>query len=335
MIIDAHGYVLAPMEIYYEKAILLGERCWGVLDHFPDAEAIHRSVERHVGFLDSVGTDLQLVAPRPYHLMHAERPAGVVHHWIRLYNDVIRLQCVQRPDRLRGIAGLPQVAGESPSVCIPELDRIAASGEFVGVLVNPDPGEGDGRTPGLGDEYWYPLWQRLCDHDLPALVVSGGCRNAREGYNVHYINEATTAVLSLLENPRLFRDFPSLRLVIGYGGGAIPYQAGRWRARRWGQQQYRPEARFEDFDVGLRRLWFDTAVYGRESIEMLLRVCGVDRCLFGTQRPGGSSYLDPRTGRSLDDLKPVVESIEWLDAAQRQALFCGNALTVFPRLAAT
>ena len=84
----------------------------------------------------------------------------------------------------------------------------------------------------------------------------------------------------------------------------------------------------------MRRLYFDTVLYNRESLEFLFRMVGVDRCLFGTENPGSGSARDPKSGAMLDDLKPVIESIGWLNEADRRAIFETNAGAVFPRFAA-
>jgi len=81
----------------------------------------------------------------------------------------------------------------------------------------------------------------------------------------------------------VFQDFPTLKLVISHGGGAIPYQMGRFRA--WAVRRRQKK----EFDEQIRRLYFDTCNYSSEALEFQLRILGVDNCLFGTERPG---YLD-------------------------------------------
>jgi 4-oxalmesaconate hydratase len=56
---------------------------------------------------------------------------------------------------------------------------------------------------------------------------------------------------------------------------------------------------------------------------------GTDRCLFGTERPGTGTAQDPGTGKWSDDLKPVIESIEWLSEADRRKIFEENARAVY------
>ena len=80
----------------------------------------------------------------------------------------------------------------------------------------------------------------------------------------------------------------------------------------------------------IRQLYFDTALYNTESLELLFKVVGPDRCLFGTERPGAGSKNDPRTGRWYDDVRPMIESIAWLSAEQKEQIFHKNAEKVFP-----
>ena len=332
MTIDVHGYVVCSPEIYARKSYLLGERGWsaggvgsrGALN-LPDEALICGDVKRTLTAMDEVGADIQLIGPRPYQMMPAMAPSRVTHAWAAYYNDVIAAQCARSGGRLFGVAALPQVLGEAPAAVFDEIDRCAELG-FVGVQLNPDPGEGDGATPGLGDRYWYPLFEKLVALDLPAIVTSGPVRDVREGYSSHYINEASVAVLSLLENASFFQDFPDLKLVIGYGGGSIPYQVGRWRCRR-GRR-----AELEDFDTSLRRLYFDTVVYSPEAMTMLLDVCGADRCMFATHHPGVGTTMNPATGRLFADLKPIIEATPGLSPEDIHNVLEGNARRVFTRL---
>jgi 4-oxalmesaconate hydratase len=50
-------------------------------------------------------------------------------------------------------------------------------------------------------------------------------------------------------------------------------------------------------------------------------------------RPGSGSAINPDSGRPFDDLKPVIESFDFLGDPDLRAIFEGNARRVFPRLA--
>jgi 4-oxalmesaconate hydratase len=59
---------------------------------------------------------------------------------------------------------------------------------------------------------------------------------------------------------------------------------------------------------------------------------GPDRCLFGTERPGSGSTVNPDTGRFFDDIKATIDEIEFLTDEQRRAIYEDNARAVFSRL---
>src|SRR4029077_117637 len=113
---------------------------------------------------------------------------------------------------------------------LPELERCVKQLGFKGCLLNPDPYECSGaEAPPLGDRYWYPLYEKLCELDVPAHIHATGSHSERTPYTVHFINEETIAVYNLL-NSSVLKDFPALKIVVSHGGGAIPYQLGRFDA---------------------------------------------------------------------------------------------------------
>jgi 4-oxalmesaconate hydratase len=78
-------------------------------------------------------------------------------------------------------------------------------------------------------------------------------------------------------------------------------------------------------------LYFDTALYNTESLELLFKIVGPDRCMFGTERPGAGSKENPRTGRWYDDTKPLIDTISWLTTEEKEQIFHKNAEQVFNR----
>lgn len=192
-------------------------------------------------------------------------------------------------------------------------------------LLNPDPVEGDcSPPPGLGDRFWYPLYEKMVELDVPALVHSASSCCPRESYTLKFINEESIAIVSLLESS-VFDDFPTLKLVIAHGGGAIPYQMGRFRA--WNLRRGEPET----FNAKLKKLHFDTCNYPLESLDLQFRILGTENCLFGTQRLGTGSVFNPAFKRDFDDLKPIIESIGWLTESDRRKIFEDNARKIYSR----
>ena len=222
------------------------------------------------------------------------------------------------------MAGLPQYRDSSPANCLAELDLRVKEQGFIGCLLNPDPTEGDGAPPpGLGDEFWYPLYEKLCELDIPALVHSAGSCQPRESYTLKFINEESIAIVSLM-NSKVFERFPNLKLIMPHGGGAIPYHMGRFRA-------WTVRAGGEYFDDKLKRLHFDTTTYDKDAIELLLKKVGAQRVLFATEKPGTGSVRDPKSGLDFDDLKPVIENIAFLSEQDRRDIFECNCTRLYSR----
>jgi 4-oxalmesaconate hydratase len=291
----------------------------------PDS-SVRKVAEELVKSMDSVGTDMQFISPRPYLQMHSVKPGRVTDLWSRHCNDLIARVVDMFPDRFRGVAGLPQYMDEPLAErVIPELRRCVKDHGFVGCLINPDPTEGAGPTPpGLGDAFWHPLYEVMTELDIPGLIHSAGSCSARESYTLKFINEESIAIISLLGN-KTFDAFPKLKIVVAHGGGAIPYQMGRFRS--WNVRK----GETETFDDQLKKLYFDTCNYSKEAIDLLLRVAGTKNVMFGTEKPGTGSARDPITGRDYDDMKPVIDGIEWLTSAQRTDIFECNCKRVYTR----
>lgn len=333
MIIDIHAHISAPAELYAFQANLLASR-GGNRRSRPklDDEKIEQALKPHLKFLQEAGTDMQLLSPRPYTMMHHEKPEKIVHWYIEACNDLIHRQCQMHPQTFKGIAGLPQSVGVPIQNVLPELERCVKELGFVGCLVNPDPGaRGDDSTPAMGDEYWYPLYEKLVQLDVPCMIHSSTCLCERLSYTLHFINEESVAVVSLL-NSKVFEDFPKLKIVCAHGGGAIPYQMGRFMAARYTSRRTKdraaaPESQY--FENVSRKLHYDTCLYTHEALELLFKVIGADNCCFGTESPGAGSAVNPRTGRAMDDIKPIIEEFGFLTDADRKKIFEGNARRLY------
>lgn len=326
MIIDSHAHVVMPPESFRYMAELIGGRANPSTAPKISDESVKKVAEELIRSMDSVGTDVQFISPRPYLQMHSVKPARVTELWSRYCNDIIARYVALFPDRFRGVAGLPQFMNESPQIrAVAELTRCVNELGFVGCLINPDPTEGEGPTPaGLGDPFWYPLYEAMTAFDVPGLIHSAGSCSQRESYTLKFINEESIAIISLL-NSDVFEMFPNLKIVVAHGGGAIPYQMGRFRS--WSVRKGEEVT----FDEKLKKLHFDTCNYSRDAIELLLRVAGTENVMFGTEKPGTGSARDPLTGLDYDDMKPVIESIEWLTDTQKKNIFECNCKRVYTR----
>lgn len=329
MIIDCHGHVSPPAELWVYKSLITSHR--GAHGHkmreVSDEEILHFANRKemapcgHLDMLDQVKTDLQLISPRPFQMMHSMQPGRLVHWFTEETNNIIARTVQLLPNKFIGIAGLPQAAGDPIENVLPELRRAVGGLGFRGCLLNPDPYENSGvEPPPLGDRYWYPLYEALCELDVPAHIHAASSKSERASYSLNFILEETMAVMGLVDSD-VFKDFPDLKIVISHGGGAIPYQIGRFMSEH--------SRKGKNFLDGLRNLYFDTVLYSEEALQLLIKTVGYDRCLFGAECPGVGSTIDPETGRTRDDIAPWIQNFSWLSDAEKSAIFEENARSVF------
>jgi len=333
MIIDCHGhYTTAPRELEaYRQSQIAG---LGDPSHVPargtlniSDDQIRESVEKaQLRLQRERGTDLTIFSPRAAGMGHHVGDATTSLHWSQACNDLIHRVCNLYPRNFVGVCQLPQSPGVPPANCIGELERCVKDLGFVGCNLNPDPSGGYWRDPPLTDRSWYPLYEKMVELDVPAMVhVSASCNPAFHFTGAHYINGDTTAFMQFLTSD-LFKDFPTLKFIIPHGGGAVPYHWGRYRGLA--QDMGKPPLR----EHLLRNVFFDTCVYHLPGIEVMAKVIPVDNILFASEMVGAVQSIDPETGHYFDDTKRYIDAIPWWSDEDRRKIFEGNARRVYSRL---
>jgi 4-oxalmesaconate hydratase len=73
-------------------------------------------------------------------------------------------------------------------------------------------------------------------------------------------------------------------------------------------------------------------VYHQRGLELLLDIIPAENVLFASEMIGAVRGVDPQTGHRFDDVKYLLDSVDSLSAADREAVYLGNALRVFGRL---
>ena len=333
MIIDCHGhYTTAPkaLQDYRDAQIAaLKDPAQPPYDGKIDIsdDRIRESLEgAQLKLQRERGTDVTIFSPRASAMAHHIGDATTSLNWSRHCNDLIHRVCTLYPDNFVGVCQLPQSPGVPPSNSIDELERCVNELGFIGCNLNPDPSGGHWTAPPLIDKYWYPIYEKMVELDVPAMVhVSSSCNPVFHATGAHYINADTTAFMQLIQGD-LFKDFPTLRFIIPHGGGAVPFHWGRYRGLA--QDMKRPILE----DHLLKNVFFDTCVYHLPGIELLLKVIPMDNILFGSEMVGAVRGIDPRTGQYYDDTKRYVDALRLTDA-DRYKLFEGNARRVYPRIA--
>ena len=334
MIIDCHGhYTTEPQQLkdYREHQKQEVEK-----DPFHQAETVdlkitddqlRESVEgAQLKFQRERGTDRTIFSPRASGMGHHIGNASTSLTWSIQSNNLIYRLTQLYPNNFIGVCQLPQSQGTDLQASIGELERCVEQLGFVGCNLNPDPSGGSFDAPPLGDRYWYPFYEKMCELRVPAMIhVSAACNPAFHTTGSYYLSADTTAFMQMLTSD-LFRDFPDLKFIIPHGGGAVPYHWGRFRGLA--DMMKRPPLD----ELLLSNVFFDTCVYHQRGIDLLLDVMPIDNILFASEMVGAVRGIDPETGHHFDDTKRYILGNTKISDDDRKQIFEGNARRVYPRL---
>ena len=332
MIIDVHGhYTTAPkaLEAWRKRqveAFAAGKTPPAASGLRIGDDELCESIEANqLRLMRERGIDVTIFSPRASFMAHHVGDFGVSSAWAAVCNELCFRVSRLFPDRFVPAAMLPQSPGVDPATCIGELVRCIESYGNVAINLNPDPSGGHWNSPPLSDRHWYPIYEKMVEYDIPAMIhVSTSCNPAFHTTGAHYLNADTTAFMQCLTSD-LFRQFPALRFVIPHGGGAVPYHWGRFRGLA--QELSKPPLT----EHLLHNVFFDTCVYHQAGVDLLARVIPVDNILFASEMIGAVRGIDPHTGHHYDDTKRYIEAAH-LDAADRRKIYETNARRVYPRL---
>lgn len=333
MIIDCHGhYTTAPkaLEEWRNKQIAnlntpsLGPK---VADLKISDDELRESIElNQLAKMQERGIDLTIFSPRASFMAHHIGDFNTSATWAAICNELCYRISQLFPDQFVGAAMLPQSPGVDPRSSIPEMEKCIKEYGFAGINLNPDPSGGHWQEPPLSDPYWFPIYEKMVEYQVPAMIhVSTSCNACFHTTGAHYLNADTTAFMQCLTSD-LFKEFPDLKFLIPHGGGAVPYHWGRFRGLA---QELKKPLLSEHL---LKNIYFDTCVYHQPGIDLLTKVIPVDNILFASEMIGAVRGIDPETGFYFDDTKRYIENSTQLSESDRQKIYEGNARGLFPRL---
>ncbi|MFL2553740.1 MAG: amidohydrolase family protein [Candidatus Rariloculaceae bacterium] len=336
MLIDCHGhYTTEPSELgnYRDKQKAeLAEDPYhqavkGVVSISDDQ--LRQSVEgAQLKLQRERGTDITIFSPRASGMAHHIGNASTSKYWTEHCNELIYRITKLYPNNFIGVAQLPQSPGSDLKNSIAELERCVNEFGFVGCNLNPDPTGGYWTGPPLGDRYWYPFYEKMVDLEVPAMIhVSAACNPNFHTTGSHYLSADTTAFMQLMTS-EVTKDFPTIKLIIPHGGGAVPFHWGRFRGLA--DMMGRPALD----ELLMDNVYFDTCVYHQPGIDLLLDVIPLKNILFASEMVGAVRGIDPETGHYFDDTRRYIEKAK-LTNQERQQIFEQNARAVYPRLART
>ncbi len=333
MIIDCHGhYTTAPKALEdWRNRQIAGIKDAAMMPRvselkISDDELRESIIANQLRLMIERGSDLTIFSPRASFMAHHIGDFNVSSTWAAICNELCYRVAQLFPDSFVPAAMLPQSPGVDPKTCIPELERCVNEYGNVAINLNPDPSGGHWTSPPLTNRAWYPIYEKMVEYDIPAMIhVSTSCNACFHTTGAHYLNADTTAFMQCLEGD-LFKDFPTLKFLIPHGGGAAPYHWGRFR----GLADMMKKPSLDEHLMN--NIFFDTCVYHQPGIDLLTTVIPIKNILFASEMIGAVRGIDPYTGHYFDDTKRYIEGAKHLSAESRHAIFEGNTRRVFSRL---
>ncbi|MYE14791.1 MAG: amidohydrolase [Gammaproteobacteria bacterium] len=183
----------------------------------------------------------------------------------------------------------------------------------------------------LGDPAFDVLMEFLNERSAVAFVhptvpvTAPGDALTIPPFATEFVFDTSRAILNLIWNGVAER-YPDIRFVFSHAGGTAPYLAWRWalldRAPQMQEQAPRGCLHY------LRGFYYDTALSGSEqALGALTRLVGADRILFGSDYPFARARVSAASWAG-------VNGFAGFGAADKALIASGNAVELFPRLAA-
>jgi aminocarboxymuconate-semialdehyde decarboxylase len=242
--------------------------------------------------------------------------------WHGLMNEYMARFCEQQRNRFALLASVPLPDAHASARM---LERAVHELGAVGTVIPANVMDAN-----LGDLNLDPFWQKAVELDVgvfihPVQAVPLEC-SARYALTqvVQYTADTTMSVASIIMSGVLDR-FPTLRLLLSHGGGNLPYLIGRFdcmhvRMDRVQQNDVAHQAP----SAYVKKLFYDTIVHDPEILKWLASRVSVDRIVLGSDYSFPPADRDPVGTVRRAGFSPTAE----------EAILSGNALSLFPKLAA-
>jgi len=270
--------------------------------------------EARIRAMDAAGVDMAIVTLTSPNVYFGS--AKVSEEAARLVNDDMATQQRRYPERLRFMCSLPW---QHPKAALAELKRACDELGAVGVMVLANI---DGRS--LTEKAFAPIWKEIDRRGLPVLLHPTAPPGTKQldvvKYNliasVGFMFDTSLAVSRMIFDG-FFERYQDLKLIASHGGGTLPYIAGRLNICFHNMPACREKISQRPSHY-LKRIYYDSVVFQKESLELAIKVGGEDKVLYGSDFP-----------HNIGDMKGCLARVDALAAAQRDAVRGGNAMRIF------
>ena len=260
------------------------ERATQILERLLDLD------ERRIADMDATGIDqaiLSLTSPGVQPLLDVAEAKAMVSR----ANDTLKAACERHPNRFHGMTS---IAPQDPQWSAAEILRGHAELGFKGVIVNS-------HTQGhyLDEAQFEPIFRALAETGQPLYIhpqsppdalIAGMAEAGLDGAIFGFGVEVGYHLLRLITQG-IFDRYPSLQIMVGHGGEALPYWLYRLNYMHQAGVKSQRYARIKPLQHDLFH-YFRTNVLATTSglpfppaIKLMQEVMGEDRVLYAMDYP--------------------------------------------------
>lgn len=236
----------------------------------------------HVKEMDALGIDIHVISGGGANSSTFWAEPAQAAALDRQANETIAKWVAAYPARFVGMFGLPM---QDVTLAVRELEYAVGT---LGLRVANLPAESRGLY--LGDPHFRPLWQAIERHGVVVWIHPDGMKD--KSYLPYALWNGVgqpiqeTLVFCSLMYEGVLDAFPGVTIVMSHGGGFLPHYMARldrnYTAHPVSRKNLtRPPSEY------LRRLYYDTCVYGSSVLEDLVAKVGADRIVLGSDYPVG------------------------------------------------
>ena len=237
--------------------------------------------------MDEAKIDVQILTPNPLTYFHYIEASKAI-SFSKIHNDSLAKTIQFAPERFLGMANLPIqdpiAARDEIYRCVEELNLCGAAIGTSSIRQLDDP-----CYDILYDAFellGVPLFIHPAPSGIDRPLIEESLRKYELDLMVGFSFQETIAVSNLIFGGVLERH-PKLHVCISHGGGMLPFVAGRLskasKKRSWVPMNLRPDGAFEE---EIRKLWYDSHVHSNHSLDLLEKIVGNDRIVYGTNFAG-------------------------------------------------
>lgn len=244
--------------------------------------------EEHTDDMADAGIDIGVVWPPPTEFLHWTKP-GDAAALTRLMNNHTAEKVKEYPDRLVGLAALPM---QDDALAVKELNHAISEVGLRGVALMSNL-----NGAGLDEERFHNIYSAIEKLDIPIFIhpdVPYENNRLRDYYLTNFVGfpmESTLAACQLVFGGVL-DQFPSLKICLVHGGGALPFLLGRISHG----QEVRPESNEKcqhPFNYYLKNFYVDTVVFQPEILNFVQSIMPEGHIFLGTDYPFDMAEPDP------------------------------------------